>query len=107
MLGFQGDRTAALALYSRERALDAQALVVESHRADQSLVNLVFPLIMDMAFNQLFPGLFRGSMFKSMELEGVRFNDVRRRKRLDRTVQFFMIGCGSAVVCKAVLEVFQ
>lgn len=90
-------------LYSRERALDAQALVVESHKADQSLWNLVFPLVMDKAFSKLFPGLFRGSMFKSMQLEGVRFNDVRRRKRLDRVVQFSMIGGALAAVCTAVV----
>lgn len=91
-------------MYSAERALDAQALVVESHKADQSLWNLVFPIIMDSAFNKLFPGLFRGSMFKSMELEGVRFNDARRRKRLDRVVQFSIIGITLAAICAAVMQ---
>lgn len=98
----QDDRAAALALYSKERALDAQSLVVESHKADQSLAQLIVPSIMDTAFNKMFPGLFRSTMFKSMGMEGVRFSEVRRRKRLDRTVQISMIGGSVSMLYTAV-----
>lgn len=87
----QDDRAAALDLYSKERALDAKAFVVESHKADQSLLQLVFPFVMDTVFNKILPGLFRATMFKSMGMDGVRFVEVRRRKRLDRTVQVCII----------------
>lgn len=91
-LRLQDDRAAGLALYSQERALDAQALVVESHKADQGFWQFIFPMIMDSAFNKIFPALFRPSMFKSMNMGDARYSEVRRRKRLDRTVQFAMIG---------------
>lgn len=66
----QDNRAAALALYSKERALDAQAMVVESHKADQGFWQFIFPIIMDSIFNKLMPGLFRPSMFKSMNQGG-------------------------------------
>lgn len=102
----QDDRAAALALYSKERALDAQAVVVESHKADQGFWQFIFPIIMDSFFNKLFPGVFRPSMFKSMSQGDARFVEVRRRKRLDRTIQFSMIGAILAVACTALWTLF-
>jgi len=102
----QDDRAAALKVYSNQRALDAQALVVESHKADQGFWQFIFPIIMDSIFNKLFPGLFRQSMFKSMNQEGVRYSEVRRRKRLDRTIQITMIGAFLALLGMAVWKLF-
>eukprot|EP00892_Ulva_mutabilis_P005378 jgi/Ulvmu1/3211/UM015_0252.1 len=101
------DRAAALQLYSKERSLDAQAVVVESHKADQGFWKFIFPIIMDSIFNKLFPFAFRPSMFKLMNQGGLRFSEVRRRKRLDRTIQFSMIGVFLALVCTAVWKLFN
>lgn len=103
-LRLQDDRAAGLALYSKERALDAQALVVESHKADQGFWQFIFPLIMDSVFFKIFPALFRPSMFKAMNQGDARYSEIRRRKRLDRAVQFAMIGGVIAAVLTALRQ---
>lgn len=47
-------------VYTRGTSPHAQAPVVESHKADQSMTNLVVPVHMDAAFGRMYvsPGLY-------------------------------------------------
>jgi kynurenine 3-monooxygenase len=97
---FQDDRAAALKAYSKERSCDAKVLVEESWRADQGFIYFVLPIIMDKLFKKIVPWLFADSMFQLMGRSKLRIAHVRWRKRLDRVMQFTVIGSIIAVLLK-------
>jgi kynurenine 3-monooxygenase len=88
----QGDRKQALREFSKERAVDARALVQVSHNADQGFVFFVLPIILDRIFHRLAPWLFQTSVVRLMQRPDVRYSDAQRRKRIDRALQVGLIG---------------
>jgi hypothetical protein len=100
---FQDNRAKALKEYSKERSWDAKVLVEESWRADQGFIDFVLPVIIDSIFNKIAPWLFDRSMFQVMRRAEFRIAHVRWRKRLDRVMQFAVIGSVLAVLLKLLL----
>ena len=77
--------------------------VQESWRADQGFIYFVGPVILDNMFHKLAPWLFEKSMFTVMSRAGFRIAHVRWRKRLDRVMQFTLIGSALAILLKALI----
>lgn len=77
--------------------------VQESWRADQGLLFFVGPVILDNMFHKFAPWLFEKSMFTVMSRAGMRIAHVRWRKRLDRVMQFTLIGSAIAILLKLVV----
>jgi len=92
----EGDIPRAVREYSRRQAPEAKTMVRLSRDLDRpgklGLINFIFPLILDSIFNGVAPKLFRMNVIAMMQREQYTFQQVARRKRLDRTVQIAILG---------------
>ena len=101
------DLELALAEYSGARAKEAKAMVQMSQRLDgpgiQTLLFFVLPLIVDNVLHKSLPWLFSPNTLSSLQNEKRTFTDIRLRKRIDRIMQFSLLG-GSFLVLKEFLR---
>ena len=91
-----GDVAAAIRDFSRLRAPEAKTLVRLSRELDRpgkvGFVTFILPLILDSIFFGLAPKLFRPNIITMLQREQYTFQQVARRKRLDRILQVSIIG---------------
>ena len=92
----------AVALYSKMRAKDAEALVHMSKRLDGGFFVFILPLILDSLFNRALPFLFSTNTISFLQNEKVRFRDIRLKKRIDRVMQFLVIGGTLSLITRAI-----
>jgi 2-polyprenyl-6-methoxyphenol hydroxylase-like FAD-dependent oxidoreductase len=104
-----GDLTAAVHKFSRERAGEAKALVRISRELDRpgkvGFVTFVLPLILDSVFHKLAPKVFAPNVISMLQKEGYGFRRVARRKRTDRMLQIALLASGLTVLTAAVRTV--
>lgn len=86
----------AVHLFSKNRALESEALVKLSRELDRpgklGLLTFLIPIILDGIFQKLLPKVFAPNTISMLQKEGVTFVGVRRRKRMDRIGQLTLIG---------------
>lgn len=102
----------AVKLFSKRRSGDASALVTMSRNMDRRgklfFLCFVLPIILDGIFHKIAPGIFGPNMFGMFQLKGVSFQQIQRKKRLDRALQVGIIGgvlTGAGVVIKSMITV--
>ena len=97
----------ALAEYSSMRAKEARAMVQISQRLDgpgiQTFLFFVLPLLVDNYLHNSLPWLFSPNTLSSLQNEKMKFTEIRYRKRIDRFMQFGLLG-GSLIVLKQLLR---
>jgi len=98
----------AVKLFSDRRAPDSEALVTISRNMDRPgklfFLNFILPLILDGIFHKIAPKIFGPNMFAMFQRQDINFKQIQRKKRLDRTLQFALIGSlstGMAFVANA------
>lgn len=88
----------AIREFSQHRAPESKTLVRISRDLDRpgALGFLVFilPIILDSMFGKFFPKLFQPNIITMLQKDGYTFQQVARRKRLDRLVQFLVLAAG-------------
>lgn len=101
----------AVKLFSDRRAGDCEALVTISRNMDRSgklfYVNFLLPLILDGIFHKLAPKVFGPNIFAMFKRPNITFQQIRRKKRLDRALQVACISTlltGVGLGTKAVLH---
>lgn len=86
----------AVKQFTEKRAKESEALVKISRELDRpgllGVFSFIFPLIMDSIFNKIAPKVFGPNMIAMLQREGMGFQQVRRKKRLDRFLQIVCIG---------------
>jgi hypothetical protein len=91
--------------YSRQRAAEAKALVRISRELDRpgaiGFVTFILPIILDSIFNGLAPNLFAPNIISMLQRPQYTFQEVARRKRLDRLAQVGIITVGLTGVATA------
>eukprot|EP00536_Pseudo-nitzschia_multiseries_P008069 jgi/Psemu1/240857/estExt_Genewise1.C_1980068 len=94
---------AAVHEFSRRRAMDSETLVRISRDLDRpgfiGAVTFIIPIILDSIFNKINPKLFAPNIISMLQREDMTFNQVARRKRLDRAVQ---VGVVSSMLTAAI-----
>ena len=82
--------------FSRRRAKDSETLVRISRDLDRpgviGAITFIIPIILDSIFNKISPKLFAPNIITMLQRVDMTFNQVARRKRLDRAVQVAVIG---------------
>jgi len=77
--------------FSRRRAKDSETLVKISRELDRpgflGTITFIIPIILDSIFNKINPTLFAPNIISMLQRDDMTFNQVARRKRLDRTIQ--------------------
>ena len=99
--------------FSNRRAKDSETLVRISRDLDRpgviGAITFIIPIILDSIFNKINPKLFAPNIIKMLQRDDMTFNQVARRKRIDRAAQLTIIGSfltGAAWMAKkAVLSV--
>ena len=85
----------ALQEFTKQRAADSRALVNVSRGIDRpgklGTIRFILPLILDSMFHKAAPKIFGPSIFGMFQREGIGFQQIQRRKRLDRVMQSFII----------------
>lgn len=96
--------------FSKRRAKDSETLVRISRDLDRPGVigafSFIIPLIMDSIFNKINPKLFAPNIISMLQRDDMTFNQVARRKRIDRIAQLTIIGSffsGAAWTAKKVI----
>mmetsp|Transcript_14518 Transcript_14518/g.20493 ORF Transcript_14518/g.20493 Transcript_14518/m.20493 type:complete len:636 (-) Transcript_14518:149-2056(-) len=86
----------AVKLFSDRRAPDSEALVTISRNMDRPgklfFFTFVLPLILDGIFHKIAPKIFGPNMFAMFQRQDINFKQIQKKKRLDRTVQFALLG---------------
>jgi len=86
--------------FSKRRAPEAKAMVRISRDLDRpgklGFVTFILPLILDSIFNGIAPKLFQMNVIAMMQREQYTFQQVARRKRIDRAAQIAIVGTGLA-----------
>merc|ERR1711862_682497 len=86
----------AVQLFSDRRSADTQALVTISRNMDRPgklfFLNFILPLILDGMFHKLLPKVFGPNMFGMFQRTDIGFKQIQRKKRIDRFMQFTIIG---------------
>lgn len=81
--------------FSRRRAKDSETLVQISRELDRpgilGTITFIIPIILDSIFNKINPKLFAPNIISMLQRDDMTFNQVARRKRLDRTVQIAIL----------------
>lgn len=81
--------------YSRRRAGEAKTLVRISRSLDRpgalGLLTFILPLVLDGIFGKLLPWLFAPNVIALLQKENYTFQQIARRKRMDRAVQAAII----------------
>jgi len=82
--------------FTKQRAKESEALVKISRELDRpgifGFFSFILPLILDSIFNKINPKLFAPNIISMLQRDGVGFEEVRRRKRMDRLLQVACIG---------------
>lgn len=96
--------------FSKRRAKDSKTLVRISRDLDRpgfiGAVSFIIPLILDSIFNKINPKLFAPNIISMLQRDDMTFNQVARRKRIDRIAQLTIIGSflsGAAWTAKKVV----
>jgi kynurenine 3-monooxygenase len=86
--------------YSRQRSAEAKVLVRVSRELDRpgaiGFVTFILPIILDSIFNGLAPDLFAPNIIAMLQRPEYSFQDLARRKRMDRLLQVTIITVGLA-----------
>lgn len=94
-----GDLSKAVQLFSDKRAGESEALVRISRELDRpgtlGFVTFVLPIILDAIFHGMAPKIFAPNTIAMLQKEGIGFQQVARRKRLDRMGQIAILGTGA------------
>ena len=81
--------------FTKQRAADSRALVNVSRGIDRpgklGTIRFILPLILDSMFHKAAPKIFGPNIFGMFQREGIGFQQIQRRKRLDRVMQSFII----------------
>lgn len=91
--------------FSRRRARDSETLVRISRELDRpgviGTVTFIIPIIFDSIFNRISPKLFAPNIISMLQRDDLTFNQVARRKRIDRIAQLSVLGALLAGVTTA------
>lgn len=91
--------------FSRRRAMDSMKLVTISRELDRpgtlGAVTFIIPIILDAIFSKLAPKIFAPNIITMLQKEDMTFQQVARRKRIDRILQVAVIGVGITTVVAA------
>jgi kynurenine 3-monooxygenase len=81
--------------FSNRRAKDSETLVRISRDLDRpgviGAITFIIPIILDSIFNKINPKLFAPNIISMLQREDMTFNQVARRKRIDRVAQLTII----------------
>lgn len=87
---------AAVHEFSKRRAKDSETLVRISRDLDRpgfiGAITFIIPIILDSIFNKINPKLFAPNIISMLQRDDMTFNQVARRKRIDRMAQLTIIG---------------
>ena len=93
--------TKAVPLFSDRRAGDSKALVTMSRNMDRPgkmfLVTFLIPIILDGIFHKLAPKVFAPNMFAMFQKQDIGFEQIAKKKRLDRILQVSIIATGVSI----------
>jgi len=82
--------------FSNRRAKDSETLVRISRDLDRpgviGAITFIIPIILDSIFNKINPKLFAPNIISMLQRDDLTFNQVARRKRIDRVAQLTIIG---------------
>lgn len=82
--------------FSNRRAKDSETLVRISRDLDRpgviGAITFIIPIILDSIFNKINPKLFAPNIISMLQRDDMTFNQVARRKRIDRVAQLTIIG---------------
>jgi kynurenine 3-monooxygenase len=99
------DKATAIKEFSKHRAAESKTLVTISRDLDRpgirGFVVFVLPIILDGIFSKLAPKLFAPNIITMLQKDKLTFQQVARRKRLDRLVQVSIIGSALASAAMA------
>jgi hypothetical protein len=103
-----GDLTAAVRLFSSQRAGEAKALVRISRELDRpgklGFLTFVLPLILDSIFHKVAPKVFAPNVISMLQKEGYGFRRVARRKRNDRILQIAILTTALTLMTRIFLK---
>ena len=95
--GSDGNTADAIREFSRRRAKESETLVRISRDLDRpgliGAFTFIIPIILDSIFHGINPKLFAPNVISMLQRDDLTFNQIARRKRLDRTVQVAVLGC--------------
>jgi len=96
------DTAMAIQQFSRHRAPESKTLVRISRDLDRpgalGFVQFVLPIILDAVFGKLLPRVFQPNIITMLQKDSYTFQQVARRKRLDRLLQVSILTTGLASV---------
>jgi hypothetical protein len=93
----------ALAKYSSLRAKDTEAIVQMSVKFDGGFFSFVLPLIVDSILHRIAPFIFSPNSLASIQNPNLKYSDIRRRKRIDRFLQFVLLGSFTTAFSKLLM----
>lgn len=95
----------AVHLFSKRRAKDSETLVRISRELDRpgtlGTITFIIPIILDAIFSKIAPKIFAPNIITMLQKDDMTFEQVARRKRLDRIVQVGIIGGGISLAFTA------
>ena len=98
------DTPEAVKQFSKMRAGEAKALVRISRDLDRpgfvGFVTFILPLILDSIFSKAAPKLFKPNIIAMLQRDNLSFQQVARRKRIDRLNQFLLIASTLALTSR-------
>jgi hypothetical protein len=91
--------------FSRRRAVDSMKLVTISRELDRpgklGAITFIIPIILDAIFSKMAPKIFAPNIITMLQKDDMTFQQVARRKRIDRILQLTVIGGGITTVVSA------
>jgi len=95
ILSVTPDLSEAVEMFTKNRSADSKALVTISRGMDRpgklGTMRFIIPLIVDSIFNKVAPTIFAPGIFGMFQKQGIQFDQIQKRKRLDRLTQSFVI----------------
>ena len=95
----------AIQEYSKFRTIESKALVRISRDLDRpgrlGFITFILPIILDSIFHKFAPKLFMPNVITMLQRENYTFQQLARRKRLDRFAQASIVGVGLSLVAFA------
>jgi kynurenine 3-monooxygenase len=91
--------------YSKFRTIESKTLVRISRELDRpgrlGFITFILPIILDSIFHKLSPKLFMPNVITMLQRENYTFQQLARRKRLDRLAQISIVSGGLSFVAYA------
>lgn len=88
----------AVQLFSKRRAKDSETLVKISRDLDRpgtmGTITFIIPIILDAIFSKIAPKIFAPNIITMLQKDDLTFEQVARRKRIDRVLQLAIISGG-------------